>query len=94
MLIIGGGDGGVLREVLKHPGVESVIMCEIDKRVVELSKQFLPDIFILSFHSLSLSFPFSLSLLLFHSNILLLTVSHKWPVDSMIPGPHCSLVTA
>lgn len=44
MLIIGGGDGGVLREVLKHPGVESVTMCEIDKRVVELCKQFLPDI--------------------------------------------------
>lgn len=31
MLIIGGGDGGVAREVLKHPEVESVDMCEIDE---------------------------------------------------------------
>lgn len=31
MLIIGGGDGGVLREVVKHPLVESVVQCEIDE---------------------------------------------------------------
>lgn len=31
VLIIGGGDGGVLREVLKHPSVESVVQCEIDE---------------------------------------------------------------
>lgn len=31
MLIIGGGDGGVLREVVKHPLVESVVLCEIDE---------------------------------------------------------------
>lgn len=31
MLIIGGGDGGVLREVVKHPAVESVVQCEIDE---------------------------------------------------------------
>lgn len=31
MLIIGGGDGGVLREVVKHPTVESVVQCEIDE---------------------------------------------------------------
>ncbi|KAF7239342.1 Spermidine synthase, partial [Varanus komodoensis] len=31
VLIIGGGDGGVLREVVKHPSVESVIQCEIDE---------------------------------------------------------------
>lgn len=31
MLIIGGGDGGVLREVLKHSSVESVVQCEIDE---------------------------------------------------------------
>lgn len=40
--MIGGGDGGVVREALKHPSVESVILCEIDKRVVELCQQFLP----------------------------------------------------
>ena len=42
--IIGGGDGGVLREVLKHKNVGSCTMIEIDKRVIELSKQFLPSI--------------------------------------------------
>lgn len=29
--MIGGGDGGVIREVLKHPSVESVVQCEIDE---------------------------------------------------------------
>lgn len=33
VLIIGGGDGGVLREVAKHKGVEVIHMCEIDKMV-------------------------------------------------------------
>eukprot|EP01087_Luapelamoeba_hula_P024304 TRINITY_DN91_c0_g1_i1.p1 TRINITY_DN91_c0_g1~~TRINITY_DN91_c0_g1_i1.p1 ORF type:complete len:287 (+),score=53.29 TRINITY_DN91_c0_g1_i1:67-927(+) len=42
VLIIGGGDGGVVREVCKHPGVESIEMCEIDKGVPETSKKFLP----------------------------------------------------
>lgn len=34
VLIIGGGDGGVLREVVKHPGVEQIHMCEIDRQVI------------------------------------------------------------
>ncbi len=42
VLIIGGGDGGTLREVLKHPGVEHVDMCEIDERVVRVSEEYLP----------------------------------------------------
>uniref|UniRef100_A0A0R3RZF3 Spermidine synthase n=1 Tax=Elaeophora elaphi TaxID=1147741 RepID=A0A0R3RZF3_9BILA len=42
VLIIGGGDGAVLREVLKHECVESVTMCEIDETVINLSKKFLP----------------------------------------------------
>ncbi len=33
VLIIGGGDGGVLREVAKHPSVTEIHMCEIDKQV-------------------------------------------------------------
>ncbi len=41
VLIIGGGDGGVLREVVKHPGVEVVHMCEIDKMVIDVSKEFM-----------------------------------------------------
>ena len=41
VLIIGGGDGGVLREVLKHPSVEMAYMVEIDEMVVEVSKHHL-----------------------------------------------------
>ena len=37
VLIIGGGDGGVLREVAKHPGVTEIHMCEIDRQVRKLS---------------------------------------------------------
>jgi spermidine synthase len=43
VLIIGGGDGGILREVLKHDTVESVTMCEIDQLVIDVSKKFLPN---------------------------------------------------
>ena len=42
VLIIGGGDGGALREVLRHPGVEQVTMVEIDPKVTELCRQYLP----------------------------------------------------
>ena len=44
VLIIGGGDGGTLREVVKHPKVEKATMVEIDARVVEASKLYLPEI--------------------------------------------------
>lgn len=44
MLIIGGGDGGVAREALKHKNVIKVTMVEIDKEVVEVSKEFFPNI--------------------------------------------------
>ncbi|KAM9987072.1 hypothetical protein ACTFIY_011478 [Dictyostelium cf. discoideum] len=43
VLVVGGGDGGVLREVVKHPLVESVTLCEIDKGVIEASRNFLPN---------------------------------------------------
>ncbi|XP_005100180.2 spermidine synthase [Aplysia californica] len=43
VLIIGGGDGGVAREVLKHSSVEEVHMCEIDEMVIEVSKKYLPN---------------------------------------------------
>lgn len=42
VLIIGGGDGGVGREVLKHPMVQEVVQCEIDEAVVRVSKIFFP----------------------------------------------------
>lgn len=44
VLIIGGGDGGMAREVLRHRSVEHVTMVEIDAGVVEFSKQYLPSI--------------------------------------------------
>lgn len=44
VLIIGGGDGGTLREVLKHQRVKKVDILEIDRRVVELSQQYFPDL--------------------------------------------------
>ena len=31
VLVIGGGDGGVVREVLKHDTVEKVVLCDIDE---------------------------------------------------------------
>jgi len=43
VLIIGGGDGGVAREVCKHPSVKQVTQCEIDEDVIKVSKQFLPN---------------------------------------------------
>ncbi|TVY41160.1 Spermidine synthase [Lachnellula occidentalis] len=42
VLVIGGGDGGVLREVIKHDCVEEAILCDIDEAVIRLSKQYLP----------------------------------------------------
>lgn len=42
VLVLGGGDGGTLREIVKHPSVKQAILCEIDERVVELSKEHLP----------------------------------------------------
>jgi spermidine synthase len=44
VLIIGAGDGGVLRRVLEHRGVERAVMCEIDGEVIRLAKEFLPKI--------------------------------------------------
>ncbi|MBB1073338.1 polyamine aminopropyltransferase [Rhodoferax sp. 4810] len=42
--IIGGGDCGTLREVLKHPEVESVVQIEIDERVTRLAEQYFPEL--------------------------------------------------
>ena len=44
VLIIGAGDGGVLKHVLMHKGVERAVMAEIDGEVIRLSKEFLPGI--------------------------------------------------
>ena len=42
VLIIGGGDGGTLREVLKHESVKRAVLVDIDRRVIEVSKEFFP----------------------------------------------------
>lgn len=42
-LVIGGGDGGVLREILKHPSIEEAWLCDIDEAVIEVSKKYLPE---------------------------------------------------
>ena len=44
ILVIGGGDGGTVRELLKHKSVEHIDMVEIDGLVVEASKKFFPTV--------------------------------------------------
>lgn len=44
VLVIGGGDGGAIREIVKHPAVERATLVEIDRRVVEVSREHLPEI--------------------------------------------------
>lgn len=44
VLVIGGGDGGTVREVLKHDTVNEVVLCEIDGMVIDACKKYLPSI--------------------------------------------------
>lgn len=44
VLIIGGGEGGTLREVLKHPSVRRAVMVDIDEGVVEASRKHMPEL--------------------------------------------------
>ena len=44
VLVIGGGDGGTVREVLKHRVVERVVMVEIDQMVVDACRKYLPTV--------------------------------------------------
>ncbi len=48
-LVIGGGDGGVVRELLKYPHLEKIALVEIDEEVIRVCRQFFPDMS----HSLS-----------------------------------------
>lgn len=43
-LVIGGGDGGTLREALKHREVQSAHLCEIDGEVIEVCKRYFPNL--------------------------------------------------
>ncbi|MDR1732143.1 MAG: polyamine aminopropyltransferase [Synergistaceae bacterium] len=42
VLIVGGGDGAILREVLRHSGVERCTLVDIDKEVIDTSKKYFP----------------------------------------------------
>ena len=42
VLVIGGGDGGAIREILKHASIKRVVLVEIDPSVIELSKKYFP----------------------------------------------------
>lgn len=44
VLIVGGGDGGAVREVLRHPCVQRVVLAELDAEVIEVCRRHLPEI--------------------------------------------------
>eukprot|EP00002_Diphylleia_rotans_P021946 TRINITY_DN4286_c0_g1_i1.p1 TRINITY_DN4286_c0_g1~~TRINITY_DN4286_c0_g1_i1.p1 ORF type:complete len:296 (+),score=73.65 TRINITY_DN4286_c0_g1_i1:63-950(+) len=44
VLVVGGGDGGVLREIARYPGIEQIDICEIDQMVIDVSKKYLPNL--------------------------------------------------
>lgn len=44
VLVVGGGDGGVLREIARHSSVDLIDICEIDKMVIDVSKKFFPEL--------------------------------------------------
>lgn len=44
VLVIGGGDGGAIREIVKYPSIEKAVMVEIDARVVANARKYLPEI--------------------------------------------------
>ncbi|KAM1129151.1 hypothetical protein ACFX2I_038942 [Malus domestica] len=44
VLLVGGGDGGILREISRHSSVEEIDICEIDTMVIDVYKRFFPDI--------------------------------------------------
>ena len=44
VVIIGGGDCGTLREVLRHPGVQSATQCDIDEQVTRMAEKYFPEL--------------------------------------------------
>ncbi|MBS0227837.1 MAG: polyamine aminopropyltransferase [Proteobacteria bacterium] len=44
VVIIGGGDCGTLREVLRHPGVEKAVQCDIDEQVTRMAERYFPEL--------------------------------------------------
>ncbi|MBB6097682.1 spermidine synthase [Deinobacterium chartae] len=43
VFIVGGGEGATLREALRHPTVEKVVMVDIDDELIEIAKELLPE---------------------------------------------------
>ena len=43
-LVIGGGDGGSARQLLMHPSIERIVVCELDSAVIEMARHYLPQI--------------------------------------------------
>ncbi|MFM0734308.1 polyamine aminopropyltransferase [Paraburkholderia sediminicola] len=43
-LVLGGGDGGAARQLLKHPGIERIVVAELDAEVVRTTHQYLPEV--------------------------------------------------
>ncbi|MFM0154630.1 polyamine aminopropyltransferase [Paraburkholderia sediminicola] len=43
-LVLGGGDGGAARQLLKHPGIERIVVAELDAEVVRLTREYLPEV--------------------------------------------------
>jgi spermidine synthase len=44
VLVVGGGDGGTVRELLKHPDIKQISLCEIDGLVVEVCEKYFPEL--------------------------------------------------
>ena len=44
VLVIGGGDGGAVTELVKYPGLERIVLAELDGEVVRVSQELLPDV--------------------------------------------------
>jgi spermidine synthase len=44
VLIVGGGDGGNAQQILKHPSIQEVVICDIDKEVFAASKEYFPEL--------------------------------------------------
>lgn len=42
--VIGGGDGGIVTELVKYPEIHSIVLCEIDSQVVEVGRRFFPEV--------------------------------------------------
>jgi spermidine synthase len=42
VLIVGGGDGGSLQQVLRYPSVQEAVVCELDQKVVDYSRKYFP----------------------------------------------------